>query len=144
MSRISLGEAPCEANKGEEKREDDENKRILELLELFFSTPEFTDAVRQFVEDNEEKFLFVEEGEEQPLSNYDLYLKYTNVIESQLEAFLKQHDVDHEDVAKLCVAEKEGGNRVSFSLDYIIASTEYGKFLQMMADFKCMREFEIG
>eukprot|EP00961_Rhodomonas_salina_P225328 3046569-Rhodomonas_salina.1 len=37
-------------------------------------------------------------------SNYDLYLKYTNMIESQLEAFLKQHDVDHEDVAKLCVA----------------------------------------
>eukprot|EP00961_Rhodomonas_salina_P284075 3839565-Rhodomonas_salina.1 len=31
MSRISLGEAPCEANKGEEKREDDEDKRILEL-----------------------------------------------------------------------------------------------------------------
>ena len=32
----------------------------------------------------------------QPLINYDIYLKYTKLIEDQLESFLSSHGIDHQ------------------------------------------------
>ena len=57
-------------------------------LEDFFAAPEFTSAVRAFVDEHDSSFVYVEEGEEQPLGNYDVYLKYTKLIEELLENFL--------------------------------------------------------
>ena len=65
-------------------------------LEDFFSTPDFTSAVRAFVDEHESAFVYVEEGEEQPLGNYDLYLKYTKLIEELLENFLSGHGIDQQ------------------------------------------------
>ena len=36
------------------------------------------------------------EGEEQPLANYDVYLKYTRLIEGLLESFLESHGINQE------------------------------------------------
>ena len=69
-------------------------------LEDFFSAPEFTSSVRAFVDQHEDGFGYVAEGEEQPLGNYDVYLKYTKLIEELLESFLSSHGMDHE---VLCV-----------------------------------------
>eukprot|EP00960_Hanusia_phi_P027602 746910-Hanusia_phi.AAC.1 len=41
---------------------------LLEKLEYFFSDPEFTDALRTFFEENQDKFQFVDVGMEQPIS----------------------------------------------------------------------------
>ncbi|EKX43051.1 hypothetical protein GUITHDRAFT_60444, partial [Guillardia theta CCMP2712] len=101
-------------------------------LEYFFSDPEFTDALRSFFEENQEKFQFVDVGMEQPISNYDLYLKYTKRIEDLLEDFLAKNQVTHEDIINICMeAEKLEGNASSYCLDYIIASTEYEAFIQV-------------
>ena len=67
-----------------------------ERLEDFFSTPDFTSAVRAFVDEHDSAFVYVEEGEEQPLGNYDVYLKYTKLIEEQLETFLSGHGIDQQ------------------------------------------------
>ena len=40
---------------------------ILQKLESFFSAPEFTGAIQDFVQDHIETFVFAEEGAEQPL-----------------------------------------------------------------------------
>ena len=39
---------------------------------------------------------YTAEGEEQPLGNHAVYLKYTKVIEDLLERFLRQHGLDQE------------------------------------------------
>ena len=65
-------------------------------LEDFFSTPDFTSAVRAFVDEHDSTFVYVEEGEDQPLGNYDVYLKYTKLIEEQLETFLSGHGIDQQ------------------------------------------------
>jgi len=117
---------------------------LLEKLEYFFSDPEFTDALRSFFEENQEKFQFVDVGMEQPISNYDLYLKYTKRIEDLLEDFLAKNQVTHEDIINICMEEKLEGNASSYCLDYIIASTEYEAFIQMMNDFNAMCTFDVG
>jgi len=49
------------------EEDDGEDKKVLDALEDFFSAPEFTGYVRKFVEENVGNFVFVEDGEEQPL-----------------------------------------------------------------------------
>ena len=48
---------------------DDEDRtlEILQQLENFFSTPEFTGSLQSFVQEHIEKFVFVDPGAEQPL-----------------------------------------------------------------------------
>jgi hypothetical protein len=48
---------------------DDEDRtiEILQHLENFFSTPEFTGSLQIFVQEHIEKFIFVDSGAEQPL-----------------------------------------------------------------------------
>jgi hypothetical protein len=103
-------------------------------LEDFFSAPEFTCAVRAFVDEHDSVFVVwvqfslkllvyrkfvsnlwkgtyvrreeslnivrlaqcVDEGEEQPLGNYDIYLRYTKLIEDLLESFLSSHGIDQQ------------------------------------------------
>ncbi len=38
-------------------------------------------------------------------------------------------------------AEKGEGNRTNYCLDYIIASTQYDAFIQMMTDFMAMNDY---
>jgi hypothetical protein len=47
--------------------ESDRTIEILQHLENFFSTPQFTGNLTDFVQSNMEKFVFVASGEEQPL-----------------------------------------------------------------------------
>ena len=37
-----------------------------------------------------------------------------------------------QDVAALCQAEKDSGNQSSFCIEYLLASTEYDAFLQVL------------
>ncbi len=48
---------------------DDEDRtiEILQHLENFFSTPEFTGSLQSFVQEHMDKFVFVDAGSEQPL-----------------------------------------------------------------------------
>ncbi len=54
---------------------DDEDRtiEILQHLENFFSTPEFTGSLQIFVQEHIEKFVFVDPGAEQPLRYIFLY-----------------------------------------------------------------------
>ncbi len=57
-----------EGHDGTDSQDSDPRSReLLQSLENFFSAPEFTTFVREFVEDNSSRFIVTEEGEEQPL-----------------------------------------------------------------------------
>ena len=65
---------------------------------------------------------------------HELYLQYTALIEGQLETFLKEEGVP---VAALLSAASGEADGSYTCIDYLVASTEYEAFLQLMADF-CM------
>ena len=49
----------------------------------------------------------------------------------------------HQDIAQLCQQERESGNQTSYCLEYLLASTEYDAFVQMMCDFYGVKGFEV-
>lgn len=113
----------------------------LDLLEDFFCTPELTSAIAAFAEAHAHEVLPIAEGEEHPLRYQELYLAYTEMMEAKLEGFLREHDVTLE---QLMLAAREGGGSHHTCIDYLLASTEYMAFLQLMLDFGTMGDYEIG
>jgi hypothetical protein len=51
---------------------EDRTIEILQQLENFFSTPEFTGSLQSFVQEHIEKFIFVDPGAEQPLRSFTI------------------------------------------------------------------------
>ena len=49
----------------------------------------------------------------------------------------------NQDIAQLCQQERESGNHTSYCLEYLLASTEYDAFVQMMYDFHGIKEFHV-
>eukprot|EP00736_Rhodelphis_marinus_P013273 Rmarinus@m.8740 len=113
----------------------DSDEAVLAKLEECFSSPEFTGAISQFVSENSALFTV---AEEQTLQNYDLYKKYTHMVEELLENFLSENGISSERLASVCT---NAGTCDQTCIDYILASTEYNYFGQMMADFKQMQEW---
>ena len=113
----------------------------LDLLEDFFCTPELTGAIAAFANEHAQEVLPIAEGEEHPLRYQELYLAYTQMMEERLEGFLRDNDVTLE---QLMLAAREGGSGHHTCIDYLLASTEYMAFLQLMLDFTCMGDYEIG
>ena len=68
--RLGVGKEPAGAGndtKDSGAEDDISDSEVLQSLEEFFSAPEFTGFVRKFMEENMATFVFVDEGEEQPL-----------------------------------------------------------------------------
>ena len=70
---------------------------------------------------------------------HELYLQYTALIEGQLEAFLKEEGVP---VAALLAAASGEASGAYTCIDYLVASTEYEAFLQLMGDFCAMSSWD--
>mmetsp|Transcript_31810 Transcript_31810/g.75583 ORF Transcript_31810/g.75583 Transcript_31810/m.75583 type:complete len:208 (-) Transcript_31810:115-738(-) len=140
-----LSDAPQvgdEVVEGGEREAELTSDELLEQLELFFSSPAFTGALQTFNRDNSAAYVSIGEGEEQPLSNYDLYQRYTKMVEQLLEEFLNKYNISQEDIVNLCMQERDT-NQVNFALDYIIASTEYEAFIKVMEDLRAMEQFSL-
>ncbi len=66
-SESSRASKEDDGNDAQEEDLDKQKDQLLQCLENFFSAPEFTTYVRQFVEENSANFVLTGEGEEQPL-----------------------------------------------------------------------------
>eukprot|EP00242_Pyramimonas_sp_CCMP2087_P016471 CAMPEP_0198199256 /NCGR_PEP_ID=MMETSP1445-20131203/2579_1 /TAXON_ID=36898 /ORGANISM="Pyramimonas sp., Strain CCMP2087" /LENGTH=131 /DNA_ID=CAMNT_0043869041 /DNA_START=177 /DNA_END=569 /DNA_ORIENTATION=+ len=112
---------------------------VISRLEDFFSGPEFTSMLGDFMEKNAGNVQLVSTSEEQPLQNHDLFCRYTEAVEEQLDAFIAREGLTKEAVFDACRRVKEGGDAAWLScVDYLLAACEYDRFLRLVADFQSM------
>jgi len=114
---------------------------VVGRLEDFFGSPEFTSSVGAFLSAHAPAVVLP--PAEQPLSNHSIFMQYTELIEAQLEAFIAREDLTQEQVFHACKRVKEGGDMAWLScVDYLLAATEYERFLQIASDFQSMQQWE--
>ncbi|KAL1499057.1 hypothetical protein AB1Y20_013572 [Prymnesium parvum] len=118
-----------------------EESDLLARLEDFFADPQFTGAINEFAAEHAAEITPLAEGEEHPLRYHELYVQYTALVERQLCAFLAQHDASAQELLALAAA---ASGRGLTCLDYLLASTEYAHFLQLMRDFASLAEWDAG
>ena len=107
---------------------DDEAFALLEKLEDFFGGPDLTTAISDFAAAHGAEFHPLPEGAEHPLQWHSRYLEYCGMIERQLEGFLQQHGCTSERLYAAC----REGDASHTCIEYLLASTEYLAFLQLM------------
>ena len=112
---------------------------ILTRLEEFFSSPELTSAIAEFMTENSRELEFRDPNDEQPLQNHDIFRRYSEVVENQLEDFLRRENIDIGEVAEACkrVQGSDAANCVT-CIDYLVAATEYNSFMLLAYDFASM------
>ncbi|KAK3270566.1 hypothetical protein CYMTET_21041 [Cymbomonas tetramitiformis] len=116
---------------------------IMSRLEDFFASPDFTAALGQFMGENCHNVEFVPAEDEQPLQNHDIFCKYTGLVETLLNDFMKCENLSSEEVYEACRRVKEGGENAWVTcVDYLLAATEYTHFMQLIADFRRMEEYD--
>ena len=62
---------------------------VLERLEDFFSSPELTSAISDFMTEHSAGVEFRAPDDEQPMGNYEVFRQYSQVGENLLEDFLR-------------------------------------------------------
>ena len=112
---------------------------LLEKLEDFFGGPDLTTAISDFAAAHGAEFHPLPEGAEHPLQWHSRYLEYCGMIERQLEGFLQQHGCTSERLYAAC----REGDASHTCIEYLLASTEYLAFLQLMLDFQGLSSYEI-
>lgn len=112
---------------------------ILTCLEDFFSTPELTSAIADFMTENSSKVEFRDPNDEQPMQNHEIFRQYSEVVENRLEDFLRRENIDMSEVAEACkrVQGSDAANCVT-CVDYLVAATEYHSFMLLAYDFASM------
>ena len=116
---------------------------ILMKLEEFFSSPNFTTAIGNFLGHETPNFTSgFDLSAEQPLAYYDVYHKYQKLVESTVDEFLGKEGVTSEALFTLIEkCQRSSAAGALTCLDYMIASTEYDHFLRLVADFACMDQW---
>lgn len=121
-------------------REPPSNQRVhdqfvLSRLEAFIEGAAFSQPVATFAAEHAHKFRPITAEEEQPLHYQELYLAYEAVLEGALETFLADHRLT---VATLleCVRRAHERSEPLRCVDMLLASAEYGAFVELMLDYK--------
>ena len=109
---------------------------LFDRIELFFCLPAFTSAVGDFTREKVDQFHFTDElTDEQPLSNHDIFQQYTRLVEAQLEAFLEGEGISAQQLQDAILEQQESPDAgASTCLDYLLATTTFESFFQLMAD----------
>ena len=110
---------------------------VLDLLEEAFADPSVTTAINDFCTAHASKFNLAP-SDEQPLEYHGLYLQYTEMLESRVEAFMAANDVTLDQILD---AARHAPAGVHTFVEYLLASTEYEAFLQLMYDFASMEQW---
>lgn len=63
------------------------------MVQDYFSSPEFTSAVGEFLSANANAIQFVAQEAEQPLQNHQIFQEYTSVVEQQLQKWLTKESL---------------------------------------------------
>lgn len=141
-----------------------DQRGLLDKIEDFCSMPDFTDSISDFAAQHSQEFATGPIEGEHPVRHaayrrtahcrhdscqctsrqlrwHELYLQYTALIEGKLEAFLKEQGVP---VAAMLSAAQSDDSGAYTCIDYLVASTEYDSFLQLMHDFCAMSAWDAG
>ena len=104
------------------------NKR----MEKFFKRHcfEFHDGC-DWTEADESQFLMADEGE-QSLENYDLYKRYTGIIEAALQDFCETEGLSQSEVFKTCQAASRESPMTEALLQMLLSASEYQLFALQM------------
>eukprot|EP00906_Rhabdomonas_costata_P021786 RCo031584 len=102
----------------------------------FFENDEFAGKMEKFAQDNCD--IFSLDSTEQKLEYTQVYKKFKELFETELEAFVKTLGMAPQDFYKLAMEESSKSEEEgSLScLRWIIATSDYEIFLQMMQDEK--------
>ena len=106
-------------------------------FEAFGSSPEFTSNIQKFMIDNCSKLEIAKESGEQSINNYLLFKKYSEMMDKELELFLKKENITSEQFIEACQFAREENLPCSF-LDYVLSSIEYEDFYNLLLDYKKM------
>ena len=109
---------------------------LFDRIEIFFCLPSFTTAVGDFTRQKVDAFHFTDElTDEQPMSNHDIFQQYTLLVEAQLEAFLEGEGISAQQLQDAILEQQESPDAgASTCLDYLLATTTFESFFQLMAD----------
>mmetsp|Transcript_37940 Transcript_37940/g.100889 ORF Transcript_37940/g.100889 Transcript_37940/m.100889 type:complete len:105 (+) Transcript_37940:242-556(+) len=81
----------------------------------------------------------IEESAEHPLRYHELYMQYTSMLEQKLEAFLVENASS---VPELLARVAAASGQSHTCVDYLLASTEYSAFLNLMLDFSSLSQWD--
>lgn len=109
---------------------------VLDRLEEFFSDPSVTSAINDFCCAHA-SVTPLAEGAEHPLEYHTAFLEYAKLIEEQVAAFMAEHCFSEEDIVIAALHAPPG---VHTCIDYLLASTEYTAFLQLMGQFNSLAD----
>ncbi|QDZ24497.1 ARF-like 2 binding protein BART domain-containing protein [Chloropicon primus] len=121
----------------------EQHNDLVQKLEEYFTSPEIMVEVGDYFHGCANKLHYVgtQTGENDleethPLSNYDIFTSYGEMIEKFLQTFLKENSKSPDELYEACLREKlENENGWAVCLDYLIASLDYEYFLQIAYDF---------
>merc|ERR1719473_1295946 len=114
---------------------------VLDLLEGFFGEPAITSAISDFASEHAHKIKPLAEGEEHPILYHETYLAYTKMLEDKIETFMTENEITMDDVLGAARSAPSGTHTF---VDYLLASTEYEAFLELMEDFRNLSEWDAG
>eukprot|EP00753_Platysulcus_tardus_P017077 PLAT6257.1.p1 GENE.PLAT6257.1~~PLAT6257.1.p1 ORF type:complete len:217 (+),score=102.08 PLAT6257.1:40-690(+) len=117
---------------------------VLDRLELFFLTATVTSAISDFVREEAADFELVALDEEQPLQNMDIYRRYTELIERELQRFLDAEGITSRQLYHVLDTLKDVDSTAAACIDYLLASTEYDSFAELVYDFRDMDDWVDG
>ena len=110
---------------------------FLERLEQFCQQGEFRQVFLQRLGD-EHCIKFINCSEEQSLECHQIFQRYLEELDSQLEAFLVKERITGEEMFEKCqrAYKNKSESESLVCLNWILASTDYAKFVEMMLEFK--------
>ncbi len=126
----------------EEKMDPETEKRIesdIELiskLEYYCAGHKFTEPINKFIQENAHHFQEIDESKGYPHEYYVLYTNYIKLIDELLENFVRENKYTDEQVFECCVRINEADPQCLNCLDYIMATTEYEEFYNLMLEHK--------
>jgi hypothetical protein len=106
-------------------------------FEEFGESPEFTNAIQNFMHENASKLEPAKSNGEQSLNNYSLYQKFCELMDKTLEKFLLKLNISAEKFIESCNFAKNENLPCSF-LDYVLSTLEFDEFYNLMNDYKKM------
>ena len=121
---------------GEASSSASEDSLVARMME-YCQSASFTRAMGAFAEQHASKFYPQDTGAEQPHEWYQLYQAYEALVSERLDDFLAAEGVTACAAFEACAAAKAAGDaRFGGFLDYLVASTEYTAFVELMRDFR--------
>lgn len=119
-----------------------DEEMILDKLEDFFASPDFTSTIGDFLEASTARFQFYDLGAEQPLEHFACYEAYQRVVEQVIEGFLAKEGWTAEGLVEAATACQAAGNSSALtSVDYLMATTEFSHFVQLVSDFASLAQW---